>query len=314
MKANKFFAVVLAALSLVACDKKGQDVDPTITLNKTQIELAAVGATETLVATVTPEGTAVVWSSMNDKVASVANGLVVATGEGQTVVIATAGKATASCIVKVGKGGGEEVDFSKLLTGTDYYVLALDEASFSKIEKNVKGDFRINGEYVGETIPAETTSVLQIWGNTLTGGDGGGLNCFGLVDGYLSLKQQDGEWSGNGCGGIFQTHRSIDMTGVTEDHVLAIAYKCPANNPKGAKVQFTLYSTTVDNKPEVPFKMDANTDGEWALFEVSMKDVFAKGLDWSKAKDCTTEGWHSLGLLIEPSGSFAVDAALIYKK
>ena len=195
MKVNRYLAVAFAAIALVgfnACDKSQSGEVEKVELDQKVITLE-VGATETLVATVTPEGAATVaWSSEDAAIASVDNkGVVTGVAEGQTIITATAGKQSARCIVKVGKAA-EENAFASLLQGKNYYVLNLGETAFEAIKANVKEDFRINGEYVGETIPEETTCVLEIWGNTFAGGAGGGLNCFGQSgegNGYISLVQ-----------------------------------------------------------------------------------------------------------------------------
>lgn len=319
MKANKFFAAAMATLALVACKPGSGDVEVTkVTLDQVTLTVE-VGGTADLVATVEPAGAAeVTWSSQDEAIATVANGKVTGVAEGQTLIVAKAGAKSASCLVTVGKGKGDGPDakFAALLEGSDYYVFALDETSFGKIQSKVKDDFRMNGEYVGSEIPAETTSVLEIWGNTFGGGAGGGLNCFGLNEGYISLVSQTGEGWGLGCGGLRQTHRMIDLTGVTADHTLAIAYKCPANNQAGAKAKFTIYST-IKGSPEVAYEVPGNTSGEWELFEVKMSDVFAKGVDWSAVADCMdgSYAWYTLGILIEGIGNgLDVDAAIVYKK
>lgn len=79
-----------------------------ITLNKEQLSLT-MGYTEQLIATVLPDNATdktVTWSSTNDRIASVTNGLVVAQGEGQAVITASAGGFSASCTVTVTSGGG----------------------------------------------------------------------------------------------------------------------------------------------------------------------------------------------------------------
>lgn len=76
-----------------------------VTLDQSSIELA-VGATATLKATVSPDGVldnSVNWSSTNDKVATVANGVVTAVGPGAAVISATSndGSVSATCAVTV---------------------------------------------------------------------------------------------------------------------------------------------------------------------------------------------------------------------
>lgn len=100
MKANKFFAVALAALTLMACNKK--DEPTALKLSATSIEVA-VAADYQLTANVE-----VTWSSENAAIASVNDkGLVIGVAEGETRIKAAATKSNdvAYCAVKVTKGG-----------------------------------------------------------------------------------------------------------------------------------------------------------------------------------------------------------------
>lgn len=76
-----------------------------IVLNKEQIEFDSVGEEEKLEATIYPENAtdkSVKWSSDNTAVATVKDGVVTATGEGETKITATTeGGKKAECIVKV---------------------------------------------------------------------------------------------------------------------------------------------------------------------------------------------------------------------
>lgn len=78
-----------------------------VTLNKDKLTLA-YGASEQLTATVLPDNAddkTVTWTSENDAVATVTDGLVVGVSEGTTRITATAGSATASCEVSVAAEG-----------------------------------------------------------------------------------------------------------------------------------------------------------------------------------------------------------------
>ena len=100
MKANKFIAIALAALTFMACNKKNE---PTaLKLNATSIEVA-VAADYQLTANIE-----VTWSSENADIASVNDkGLVIGVSEGETRIKAAATKTNevAYCAVKVTKGG-----------------------------------------------------------------------------------------------------------------------------------------------------------------------------------------------------------------
>lgn len=74
-----------------------------VTLNKTETTIE-VGGTETLVATVNPsnaDNPTVTWSSSNEVVATVVDGLVTAIAEGTAVITAQAGEKSATCTVTV---------------------------------------------------------------------------------------------------------------------------------------------------------------------------------------------------------------------
>lgn len=76
-----------------------------ISLDKTELTFAALNATQTLTATVTPSDTTdkLEWSSDNESVATVKNGVVTSVANGSAVITATCGNQSASCSVTVAK-------------------------------------------------------------------------------------------------------------------------------------------------------------------------------------------------------------------
>lgn len=100
MKANKFFAVALAALTLgfVACKDKEPQADK-LSLNKTEVTIAV---DETVQLTANLE---VAWASSNEAVATVEAGLVKGIAAGEANITAKAGDQTAVCKVTVTEGG-----------------------------------------------------------------------------------------------------------------------------------------------------------------------------------------------------------------
>ena len=100
MKANKFFAVALAALTLVACEKKEEPTELTITPAVAEV---SVGATVQLSANME-----VTWSSSDATIAGVnENGLVTGNAKGEATITAKAVKsnAVATCKITVKEGG-----------------------------------------------------------------------------------------------------------------------------------------------------------------------------------------------------------------
>lgn len=316
----------MAALTLVACNKKEDEkkgTDPSavtsITLNKDMANVL-VGETLELTATLAPEGVeaTVTWSSSNTAVATVEEGVVTGVAKGSAVIVAAAGDKTASCVVSVIEEEIETNDFSALLEGSNYYVFALDGITYEKIKSKVVDDFRINGDYVGETIPDDVTCVLEIWNPDLTDAnwpETSGPNCFGEVEGWIAMNAAACSW-GNMCGGLRQTHRTVDLSGVTEDYTLAIVYKTPASNSASAKAKFTLYSTNATGVEVATEVAPAQTNGEWTLLEISMKDMFTKGLDWTTPWTASVkDAFYTLGIVIEPANQgLEIDAVLVYKK
>ncbi len=102
---------LLLVAGLLACAKKDPAADVSgITLNKTDLVLA-VGETETLTATLSPvgiQGVTVVWETTRTDIVDVSEGRIQALSEGDAVVSARAGAASASCRVKVRTGGNQD--------------------------------------------------------------------------------------------------------------------------------------------------------------------------------------------------------------
>lgn len=74
--------------------------ESSLALDKTEAEVD-LGGSLTLVASVVPDGAAVIWSSEDESIATVANGVVTPVAKGQTVITAAAAGKSASCTVTV---------------------------------------------------------------------------------------------------------------------------------------------------------------------------------------------------------------------
>lgn len=99
-------------------------VETTITLDKDSLSFNAYGS-ETLVATVTPAGQGVTWSSSNEDIAYVENGVVTALSNGSATITATCNGVTASCSVSVSGISSPQVyrlPAAKTFNGTSDYV------------------------------------------------------------------------------------------------------------------------------------------------------------------------------------------------
>lgn len=137
-----------------------------ITLDKGTLTIAR-GETATLTATVEPTDTTdkVVWSSKDDNIATVKDGVVTAVGQGETTITATCGNQTASCKVIVNKAF---LTGKVTITGDAVYGVTLTAAYEEGNAQKV--------EYVwyreGENMPVGTKNIYTITkddiGKTLT--------------------------------------------------------------------------------------------------------------------------------------------------
>lgn len=199
MKANKFFAVALAALAMVACKPNGQEPTPnpnpnpnpgtsvTITPDKHEFK---VGATVEL--TCSAEAT---WTVISNNSSVTLN---VAAGEKAAKVIATAVKAgNASVIATVGteqgyatlvvkeEGGGA----AKVIECSELYPLFIDGVTLEANKSKVVANFG----------PDDVDQFFYYWENTYLAGDGSSSkNFYGNMEGYQALTVNTVGWSGAG--------------------------------------------------------------------------------------------------------------------
>ena len=187
MKANKFFAIALAALTMVgfnSCKDKEKEVEA-LTLTPTSLTLK-VGETGTITANITVE----TWASNNEAVATVDKGVVTAVAEGNAIISATANGTTKTCVVlveKAGQQGGDE----KTIEAKRIWPVILDGVTAEKYASLIAGDFR----------PNDVDNNLYIWaaGETYSAGEGTGKNFFGNTEGYMALTVAAPQgWSGGG--------------------------------------------------------------------------------------------------------------------
>ena len=146
MKKFKFISIiVLALIGLVSCEEEEQEIIASrITLGEASVDIP-VGQTIHLTVTVYPENVTdktIVWSSSDESVATINDGILKTLKVGQTIITAACGDKSATCIVNV-------------------IPIEVDEVTLDKVEASLK---------VGETVnltatvkPDDATDKTVTW-------------------------------------------------------------------------------------------------------------------------------------------------------
>lgn len=315
MKANKFFAAALAALTLVgfnAC-KDDKNVDA-LTLDPTSMTLK-VGEEGTITATV-----AATWASSDAAVATVAPGndggktaKVTALAEGNAIISATANGTTKTCVVKVEKagqegGGGEGAS----IDATSIWPIVLDGTTYAANESKVVASFQ----------PNDVDQFLYVWDQTYAGATASGKNYFGNNDGYTAMTVTGAGWSGAGfclteAGNGWENAEALRAAIVAEPdkYFLHIAMKSTDNYSHcfylfGAEntTKFVIGSNGVYDGT---IYADFDRDGAWHGFDIPMSK-FANAL----ANTTCVAGVNVFVVLTEgvQGAQLNLDAVYFYKK
>ena len=273
MKTNKIFATALAVLALVgftACEPKNPA--ETLELTETSVTLK-VGETHQLVANVAVES----WTSSNEAVATVADGLVTAVSAGNAIISATAAGVTKTCVVLVEAAGstGDNTTAAQV-KGTKIWPIILDAVTAEANASKIVGDLRVD----------DTNNFLYIWaaGETYVAGEGTGLNFHGNTEGYVALTVAAPQgWSGLGfCLGEASAAAAEQLRQAIvanpDKYFLHIAMKAttPGNHQfytfNDAVTSFAVGTATIEAGAVIG---DFTRDGSWAEFDVPMANFAA---------------------------------------
>ena len=293
---KKLFIIAMAALAMVACNKKDEPQPTKLTLNESEISVA-VAATFQLTANME-----VTWSSSNTAIATVSEtGLVAGVAEGEATITAKAVKSNelAVCKVTVTKGGvvpppaGDSyADFAQL-QGSAYYVLFLQEGAMKYLGNKVLYYFGPN-DHMDEAVGKNQGSRwLYIWNHPAeSGGTAVGTDPFDMAEGWTCIKQVEGWCAGGLCIGITGDN-NVSGEGAAEDlaalsdiqnHItnydewyLAIALK---NTVQGAAYDFELIGSNMDNVESGKGKINIApaATGEWVYIEKKLSEI--QGLEF----------------------------------
>lgn len=288
MKANKFFAIAFAALTLVglnACKKDNgggnepskPDQEGELALNPTSLQLE-VGQEGTVTATIE-----VSFESSNPAAATVTpandgkSAKVTAVAEGSAVITAKSkGGQVKTCIVAVKKAGGQGGE-GEVIDAKRIWPIVLDGITAETNANLIAGDIRPD---------PENGNNLDIWasGETYTAGAGTGANYFGNNEGYVSLiVAAPAGWSGGG----FNIGKATSLQAMKDVKDAIVA------NPDKIFLHIGMKATTEGNHEFYLFGSDATA------FNIG-KAAIEKG---SVIGDFTRDGaWHGFDV---PMAQFA---------
>jgi hypothetical protein len=216
------------------------------------------------------------WTSSNEAVATVADGLVTAVSAGNAIISATAAGVTKTCVVLVEadqtQGGG------KALKGSQFWPIAIDGTTADANASKLVADFR----------PDDVGKFLYIWENTYAANENRtGLNFHGNTDGYTALLVGSVGWSG--CGycltesdgsKAWEAAEALRAAIVAspDDYFLHMALKSTDNASHcfyifgSEATKFVLGSKSVYDGPVYK---DFTRNGEWAEFDIPMAQYAA---------------------------------------
>lgn len=309
MKTKIFYSLFLMiAVFFTACnDKPVVGEETKISLDKESITLY-VGDTATLVATVTPENTPIVWSSNNEAAVTVdQDGVVTAVAVGSAFVIATADGQVANCVVAV-KENVVNKEYPSL-EGSEYYPIVMDAWAGEQVADKIVYDFR----------PDDVTKFCYIWDATYNAATTSGLNFYGNDGGYTGLVVSTLGWSGMGylVDGAQVKDLWTKIQEAPEDYYIHMAMKSTDNYSHSF---YFLGIESVGNKIGVgpksvydaPVKTDFTRDGEWHEMEFCFADLSIDG--FTEAADGA--GINVFVALTEgvSGATLNMDAVFIYKK
>lgn len=280
---KKFFAIALAALTLVACGDKNKPQTETLKLNESEISVA-VDATFQLTANLE-----VTWASSNEAIATVANGLVKGIAAGEANITATSQDGQ-KAICKVTVTGGQitpptpsspYAEFAQL-NGSAYYVFFLQAGATEYLGNKVIYNFGPNDN------AGQGSRWLYVWENTFTGGTGVGTDPFDQAEGWTALVQGSVGWAGMGLCVAINDDNNKSGEGAAEDLAaldairnnitdydawyLAVALK---NATPGAGYEFKLIGSNVDGTESGSgaITIAPAATGEWVYKEYKLSDI-----------------------------------------
>ena len=146
---------------------------------------------------------------------------------------------------------------------TDVVIIGVSEEVHKAFEQfgTIKADYSVD----------DNVNFLYVWDNTYVGGTPSGMNSLGVAEGWFSFVVQNVGWSGCGFAGVAP---GKDMSVLTDDHILHIAFKSNDNATHvlgvGESKMALGDAAFPDNGSTIPVLENFPRDGKWYAYDIPM--------------------------------------------
>lgn len=282
MKANKFFAIAMAAIALVGCGPKEEPTKEDLKLDKTSLSLK-IGQEETVAANV-----AVEFTISDEKVASLTPA-----NDGKSVKVKGLAKGSAFLTAKTADGQTKTCAVAvaddtpvgpAVLKGSQIWPVILDGDVYEANADKMVADFRID----------DTEKFLYIWEDTYIAGEAKGKGFYG--GGFTSLTVSGAAgWSGFG---VF----------INDSYKTAYDALCKAIAADPDNYYMHVAIKSISEPAHLMYAFNETANAAWALGG----DFEDNGTTFKSAADFTRDGeWNELDLSLAP---FAAKLATVEMK
>lgn len=305
MKRNYFFIVLVNFSFLFFSSCKTQDPTPTIKLDKTK---DCISVTQTLKLNATTTNQSIItWSSSNPTIATVSNGLVTPVKAGIVDIVASDRKSTATCNLTITQGTA----FRSCLTGTDYFLISMDNLTAAIIGDKIVADYR----------PNNNLKSFDIWNDTYTTDSCKVPNFFGENQNWINLVVNNNSWSGGHfyCADVNLLEKFAPIEVNSAHYYLHIGIQSGDSTVflfglfDEPGMEFAVGSKPFnDNGVIVQPLADFPRDGQWHEVEIPLYELKTEQFQYNTSMGAKNVLWFLSGPV--QGTKVNVDALFIYKK
>lgn len=226
------------------------------------------------------------WSSSDENVALVANGVVTPVAPGEVEI--SCEYAGQRRVIEITVYSRDYIS-RELLSGSDYYIFQMDDLTFAELQAQgkVAADMRANGECDADgTLPDGVTRAMQILSpsSIVDRPECSGLNSFGKNEEWFTIQTVNGA-SYYMTGGYVIRGEDPELhklQNLTPDHVFAMSVKSKYLIDRPFYMSNPAAGGTLQSLISYLWPTGIEEYGEWGLFTISCADLAEKyGFDFS---------------------------------